>query len=131
MREQVYNFIKDLDLGTFELSSAQPRQESGVWLYVKNLKTLYVDTAQNDVDTILTTMDGRNIQNQVITVTVYFGCDSKQLPADYVLLVTQMLKVNNITDIATSWQRKATQTTDYENDILITTVQYTFTKLLR
>lgn len=129
MRTLIYDYINGLDLGTFALTNEQPRSESNVPLYVKNLKRLYISVAQYDAETLLTTLDGANIQNEIVTVSVFFACDSKTLPSNYVILVTQLLKVNDIVGIAPSWNRKAVQTTNYEADKLITQIDYTFTKI--
>ncbi len=130
MREAILDFIATLDLGTFKLSSEHPWTESGTPLYIKNLKTLYVESAQYETDTILTALNGLNIQNQIVTVTLSFACDAKQLPSNYGSLISQLKNVNDIEDIELTWQRKFKQEVEYDGDIMITNVDYIFTKIL-
>lgn len=130
MRDQVWDFIQDRDLGTFKLSQEHPWNESTNPLYLKNLKTLYVGAAQYETETVIATLSGLNIQNQIITVPVYYACDAKNVPKDYSTLITQLLQVKNITDIDPAWNRRAIHTTEYELDVLITQVDFEFTKLL-
>lgn len=130
MRNQVLSFIEGLDLGSFRVSQELPWSEGENPLYLKNLKSLYVGPAQYETETIIAALNGLNIQNQEITVEVSFACDAKKLPADYQLVISQLLNVKNITDIEPSWNREVTHTTEYEGDVLVTQVEFIFTKLL-
>ncbi len=129
MRDLIVDYIESLDIGTYKLSSEQPWSESDTPLYVKNLKTLYVATDQTETETLLTALDGSNIQSKIVTVTLYFSNDAKSLPHNYASLLNQLLEINDIEDIETNWNRKVANTSSFEGDILITQVDYIFTKL--
>ncbi len=129
MRDLIVDYIESLDIGTYKLSSEQPWSESDTPLYVKNLKTLYVATDQTETETLLATLDGSNIQSKIVTVTLYFSNDAKSLPHNYASLLNQLLEINDIEDIETNWNRKVANTSSFEGDILITQVDYIFTKL--
>lgn len=131
MRQAILDFIASLDLGTYKVTQNLPWDESGTPLYLNNLKTIYVGVAQSETETIYTALNGLNIQNEIITIPVAFASDAKLLPSNYVLLISQLSKVNNIEQIDSKWNRKFVQTTDYEGDKLVTQVDYIFTKLLR
>lgn len=131
MRAAVLEFIKSRDIGSFRVSKELPWSDSTQPLYIKNLKTLYIGPAQFETDTIIATLGGQHIQSQTIIIQTTFGCDAKQLPSNYETVITQLLDVSNITNIGPEWDRKVAHTVSYEGDVLITQVDYTFTKLYK
>lgn len=130
MRQQVLDYIEGLDLGNYFLSTELPRQESTLPLYVKNLKRIYVDTTNYGVEDFITTMDGVRIQNEVLTVRVFFANDAKTVPPIYEELISSLRRVNDITAIDGVNRRECDVTTALEDDRLVTEVEYRFYKLL-
>lgn len=130
MRTQVFDYISGLDLGGFFLSNELPWSESGVPLYTKNLKRIYVDVTNYSVEPLISTLSGTNIQNQVISVRVYLASDAKTLPPNYDDLITDLLKVNDIADINGANRREVTIETEITADVMTTELEYRFYKLL-
>jgi len=131
MREQVLDYIANVNLGGFFVTQALPWSESGTPLYLKNLKTIYVDAVQYTTEPFLSTLNSLSLQNEVQTVRVFFASDAKTLPPNYTDLVTELRLVNNIVTVPGVHQREVDISTSMENDMMITELEYRFTKLLR
>ena len=129
MRTQVYNYVKTLDIGSFRTTEELPWSESGIPLYIKNLKTLYISNAQTETETLIAALDGLNIQNKTVTVQLFFACDAKKQPSNYEELMSQLLDINSIQDVERNWDRSVKQQVEYDTDKTITQVDYIFTKL--
>ena len=98
-------------------------------LYLKNLKRVYVDVEQTETEDFLVALNGLNIQNRVHIIRVFFATDAKTLPPNYDEFVSSLRVVNSIP--ADGFQRRQVSiSTDIDNDVLITELEYRFTKLL-
>ncbi len=129
MREDVINYIKTLSLGTFSLSEELPRDDSGVTLYVKNPKTLYVDADQLEQNPVVQALDGFDLHNEETTVSVYFTADAKTLPANYSTLVNSLKLGKDVLPTGGFTNRTVEVQSEYEADLLSTRIDYTFSKL--
>lgn len=131
MRQNVIDYVKGLNLGTYKISEEIPRNESGTPLYLKNPKTIYVDANDYSDEPLINTLGGLSIHSYTQTVTLIFSNDSKQLPKNYDSLVGQLINakdINGDTDFYNS--REATVTTSIEaNDLLVTQIDYAYTKI--
>jgi hypothetical protein len=130
MRQQVLDYIADLDLGGYFLSRELPWNESGLALYLKNLKRIYVDVEQFSIDNLISTLGSLTIQNEVITVRVYFASDAKTLSPNYQDLVQQLRRVNDIEVLPGINRREFDLSTTMENDLLVNEIEYRFYKIL-
>lgn len=129
MRTAIYDHIRGLALGTFKLSAERPFDASGQALYLKNMKTVYVDNDQTIHETLISTLDGINIVAETTTVRVYFSTDAKQLPSNYDSLVTNIKAARGTTDITGVNRREVDVTTSFEEDRLITEFEFRFATL--
>lgn len=129
MRTDIYNYIKTLSLGTFKLSDELPFDASGNPLYVKNMKTIYVDNQQITHDNLVATLDGLIIVAETTTVRAYFSTDAKQLPSNYSSLVSNIRNGRSVATITGVNRREVDVTTRYEEDKMITEFEFRFTKL--
>lgn len=131
MRQSVIDYVKGLNLGTYRISEEIPRNESGTPIYLKNVKTIYVDANDYSDEPLINTLDSLSIHAYTQTVSLVFSSDSKQLPANYDSLVGQLIAakdVNSATEFYNS--REATVTTSIENnDLLVTQIEYAYTKI--
>jgi hypothetical protein len=129
MRDQLIQHLNDQNLGEFLLSRELPWASSGTPLYVKNAKKIYVDLEQTTNDPLIGTLDGLVITNTVNVVRLYFSNDAKILPAGYNDAIS-VLKNAKDTDLITGAQRRECLiSTEFIEDLLVTTVEYRFTKL--
>lgn len=129
MRTEILDYINTLNLGSFLVSQELPWEESGQALFLKNLKKIYVDVTQYQNETLITALNGLNINNETSIVRILFACDAKQTPANYDTLVTDLKSAKDITTIEGVRSRQCDVSTDIENDSLVTTLEIRFTKI--
>ena len=129
MRTEIYNYIKGLALGTFKLSDERPFDAGAVALYLKNMKSIYVDQEQTVHETVVATLDGLTINAETTSVRVYFSTDAKQLPSNYNSLVSSIKSGRNVSTIQGVNRREVDVATTFEEDKLVTEFEFRFTKL--
>jgi hypothetical protein len=129
MRTEILNFLQSQSLGTFIVSREQPWSENGLPLYLKNLKRVYVSQASLDNVPLFPTLDGLDIPSEVTTVTVYLACDAKQTPPDLDQAINVVKQAKNISTIQGVNRRECSVTSTYDNDVLVTELEFRFTKL--
>ena len=129
MREDLITYVKSLSLGSFTVSEELPRDESGLALYLKNPKKLYVDIGQVEATPLIQTLSGFDVHTESTTVSVYFTADAKTLPANYSSL-TQSLRLGKDIQQAKGFNNRSVDVqTEYDADMLITRIDYTFSKI--
>ena len=129
MREQVITKIKDLALSGVNLSTELPFTESGVPIYLKNPKTLYVDRTQFDSVPIVQTLNGTNINNTTTSVTVYLTVDAKNSPVNIDSWIGSLRGLEDTIVLDGTHTRESTVSSDYTGDLLVLTVEYRLTRI--
>jgi hypothetical protein len=129
MRQEIIDYCQNLSLGGFIVSTELPFSDSGVELYLKNVKSIYVDIPQYATEAIIRTLDAISISDEVTTVRLYFSADAKSLPANYEDLVSDLRSAKDITTITGYNRREVDVETDYTQDVLVTELTFRFTKL--
>lgn len=129
MRTELLDYLQSQNLGTFTVTREEPWDENGLPLYRKNLKKIYAGQEQMTVEPLLATLDGLDIPSEVTTVTVYFACDAKQPPSNLRDVVLAVREAKNITTVSAVNRRECDVTSTYENDTIVTELQFRFTKL--
>jgi isochorismate hydrolase len=130
MREDLISYFKTLPLGNFSVSEELPRDEGGIALYVKNPRRIYVDREEYDTVPIIETLNGLDIHAEQTSVNVYFTADAKTIPANYSTLVSKLKLGKDINQAAGYTKRKVEVMTETDQDLLITRVNFKFSKLL-
>lgn len=133
MRTAIYDYIDGLSAaqkGSFALSSELPYDTSGVPLYLKNFKRIYVDAAQVAQETAYDTLNSTGAVDEVTTVRVYFVTDAKVLPSNYDSLVSLIKDARLSADVSGVVQRLCQVTTRFEQDALVTELEFSFRKLI-
>lgn len=130
MRTEILNYVQALNLGTVTVSTELPWTDNTVPLYLKNLKKVYVDIDNVETEPFIQALNGLNISNEVTSIRLYFACDAKVLLPNYADIVTDLKAAKNITTITGIQRRECEVSTSTENDVLVTELQYRFTKLL-
>ena len=128
MRQDIIDYINTLSLGSFILSQELPWTDSGLALYLKNVKRIYVDNTIYAKEPLIQTFDG-SIDSDVSTVRVYFSADAKQIPSNYDDVISGLRAVKNISLNDGTYRREVNVDTTFENDLLVTELEYRFTKL--
>jgi len=129
MRSDILAYIKGLKLKNFSTSDELPFS-SGTELYLKNPKRIYVDVEQVEITAFIPLLNSPDVDQSVHTVKVYFAIDAKQLPADYAQVVSLIRLAKDSITVPHGLGKDAKSTTDYVNDMLVTMIEFTFTKLI-
>lgn len=129
MRTEVIDYIKTLALGNFNVSEELPREESGAALYLKNPRRIYVDRSQFEETPAVKTLGSLTVYNSSETVSVYFTVDAKLLPNNYSALVDSLLAAKDLNPAGSFNNRTAEVNTEFVNDLMLTRVDLTYTKL--
>lgn len=128
MREEFIELLKKLDIVSYKVSEELPFSNSGIPMYLKNVKYIYVDNEINTIETLIPIMTGMNVENSVDTIRIYLSNDAKKLPPDY---STAISLIRNIKESITGnyYKRDVVTETNYENDVITTTFEFKFYKL--
>ena len=129
MRASVIDYLQSLSLGSFIVSSELPFSESGVPLYIKNLKKIYVDVDQSTSESLIRTLSGVNITRDTVAVTVYLANDAKSLTPNYDEVVGLIRAAKDILPTAGFSSREVDVQTSFEADKLITQIELRYIKL--
>jgi biopolymer transport protein ExbD len=129
MRTEVINYLKTQNLGSIAVSSDLPFDDSGVPLYTKNAKKVYVDNRQITTDPLVQTLGGVNILNESHSVDIFFAVDAKTLITNYDTVVNTIRTVKDNVTLNGAHTRTADVATEYVNDLLITQITITLTKI--
>lgn len=130
MRTRLLDYIRGLNLKSFRLSDELPFSQNGAVLYLKNPKRVYVDNPQKTVDDFVLRLDGNHIEAESTVIRVYFASDSKQQPEEYADAVNLIRNFRNESDLRVYFQRDAQVITEYEQDLTVTSIEFTFRKLI-
>lgn len=129
MRDLVLDYIQNSRLGSYKLSRTVPRDESGIPLYLKNPKTIYVDNENTVINQLFTVFNGHNISTQQTTITVVFSNDTKQIPSNYSELVGILVLAKDVNPQGGFTSRDAVVTTTIQEDLQVTTVELSYSKI--
>ena len=129
MRQEVIKSIKDLAPNNISISEEIPYAESGVELFLKNPKTIYVDELQIDTEPVFLTLDGMNISNEINSIRIYFTIDAKKTIFGYSELVRNLYNLKDTIALSGRFIRQATVSTRNEGDLLVTEIEYRLIRL--
>ena len=129
MRTDVIEYLQTQNFGTFIVSTELPFSESGVPLYIKNLKKVYVGVDQYIVEPVINTLSGVNITRDTVAVTVYLANDAKSLTPNYDEVVGLIRAAKNILPTAGFNSREVDVQTSFDADKLVTQIELRFIKL--
>ncbi len=130
MRDEILSYVQGLNLGAVTVSSELPWTDNAVPLYLKNLKKVYIAIDNIEIEPFIQALNGLNISNEITSVTLYFACDAKVLLPNYSDIVSELRSAKDISTIAAVNRRECLVNTSIEKDVLITELEYRFTKLL-
>jgi hypothetical protein len=129
MRDKILDFLAAQDLGTFTLSTQMPYDSSGIALYLKNTKTVYVNKDQVQTTEFMGILGADSIDMDINTVTIFVACDAKVIPADYDQIVSTIKSAKALYSTNGFFKREVDVKTDYVNDLLTTEVEIRYYKL--
>ena len=109
------------------VSAEYPWESGGVALYNKNLKKLYLDKENIEVNTLHRILQGSNICERTTTVTGYITVDAKNQPSDIEAVLETIVSAKNI--ILSHHVKECDITTETEEDRITYEFVYRFVRI--
>lgn len=130
MRSSVLQKLRLLALPQLSVSDELPFQESGVPRYTKNPRVIYVGETQTANDNLIRTLDRSvEITQETVSVTIYFSTDAKNPISTYETAVNSLRGLRTSIQLDGANSREVAVNTSYDEDLLITEVEYTLTRI--
>jgi hypothetical protein len=108
----------------FGISTELPFSTSDTPLYMKNMRTVFVDELQEDVTELYPVLDGKDVMQTESTCVAYLAVDAKNQPTDIQTVVANLLVARNG---VTAGIRASDVTTELEDDVILYNIEYNFT----
>jgi hypothetical protein len=108
---------------SFGISSELPYSTADTPLYLKNLRTVYVDELQEDVTELFNCLDNNDVMQTETTCTVYLATDAKNQPTDIDTLVANIQLARNGVTAAT---KSSEVTTELDADVITYNIEFNF-----
>lgn len=129
MRTEILDYLKGLKLKNFNISDELPFSNSGTAMYLKNIKRIYVDLEQITNEPFINLFGSYSIDSEIHSVRLYFSTDAKQLPSDYNQTVSDLRLAKDVATSENFYRREVNSSTNFENDLMITEIEFRFTKI--
>lgn len=110
-----------------KLSQELPWETGENPLYLQNMKTVYVDEEQINVEQLYRTLDQSNVNATVTTVNAYLSVDAKNQLSDINTVVANILSARNV--VSSTIDSASDYETDIEDDVITYTFEYNFTTI--
>jgi hypothetical protein len=110
-------------LTQFAVSQELPWSQNGTPLYLKNMKKIYVDRAQQEETTLIPTLNGNEVFQDDLITEVYVAVDAKNTPSQLDALITKILGVKSTINVV-NFGSESDYTVDKQEDVLIYTFEF-------
>ena len=110
-------------LTQFAVSQELPWSQNGTPLYLKNMKKVYVDRAQQEETTLIPTLNGGEVFQDDLITEVYVAVDAKNTPSQLDALITKILGVKSTINVV-NFGSESDYTVDKQEDVLIYTFEF-------
>lgn len=130
MRTELIGYFKGLKLRNFKISDELPFSNSDRAMYIKNAKSIYTDLEQKTQEVLIAVLGNHGVSQEVHSVSVFFTTDAKNLPSDYQTVVDSLKAGKDVTTTEIYFRREVDSTTSFEGDLMVTQLDFRFTKLI-
>lgn len=129
MRQELIDYFKGLKLKNFKVSDELPFSNSDRTVYIKNPKAIYCGLEQKTQEQIFAVLGNHGVFQEVHAVSVFFSTDAKSLPSDYQTVVDGLKSGKDINTTETYFKREVDSTTSFEGDLMVTQLDFRFSKI--
>ena len=126
MRAELLTYLTNNLTGSIKVSTELPFENSGVALYRKNMKRVYVDNADLEATQLQGVLNGNDIMQFEHTVQVYLAVDAKNRPSDLDSALSVILNARTQSGINDSFRNEFNYTVEIDGDVEVYTFTYTF-----
>lgn len=129
MRDSILDLLYGIPLGTFQVSKTLPYDETGVDLYIRNPKTVYVDNEVEESLPLFLTLNSADINTTTSSVAVYFSTDAKQVPPNLSEMISAIKGLKTQINKPGANRREVLHSIEYVEDLMVVTVEFRFTRI--
>jgi hypothetical protein len=94
MRTELLNYLTANLTGTISPSKELPFEEGNNPLYTRNMRRVYLDEPNTEMDTLIPTLGTTRINQKITTVRLFLVVDAKNRNADLDAAISVVLKIS-------------------------------------
>jgi hypothetical protein len=130
MRAIALDAIKQLNINGYRVSAELPFTTGDTPLFIRNLKTIYVDEADTSQANEIVALNGLNIGAELTTVRVFFTTDAKTQNQNFNAVRDSIKGVKEAYLKQGFFRREAFSEISYEGDNIVVTIELQLTKFI-
>jgi hypothetical protein len=126
MRTELLSYLTTNLTGTIKPSQELPYEEGNNFLYLRNLRRVYLDEPNTEQNSLYPTLGSTNINEKITTVRWYLTVDSKNRNTDLDTALTILGNGKDIATITGPHKREFDYITSIDDDKITYEGQYRF-----
>lgn len=125
MRSQILTYLTANLTGSIKPSQELPWSEGNNPLYLKNMKRVYLDEPNTEVDELVPTFESDVLQ-KITTVRGFLAVDAKNRNADLDTALTTLAAAKDVNTITDSFRKEFDYTTSIDGAVIVYEFEYRF-----
>lgn len=125
MRAQLLSYLTSNLTSSIKTSQELPWSEGNNPLYLKNMKRVYLDEPNTEVDELLPTFD-TDVNQKITTVRGFLAVDAKNRNADLDTALTTLASAKDVSTITDSFRKEFDYTTTIDGAVIVYEFEYRF-----
>lgn len=125
MRSQILTYLTANLTGSIKPSQELPWSEGNNPLYLKNMKRVYLDEPNTEVDELVPTFESDVLQ-KITTVRGFLAVDAKNRNADLDTALATLATAKDVNTITDSFRKEFDYTTSIDGAVIVYEFEYRF-----
>lgn len=125
MRSQILTYLTANLTGSIKASQELPWAEGNNPLYLKNMKRVYLDEPNTEVDELVPTFESDVLQ-KITTIRGFLAVDAKNRNADLDTALTTLAQAKDVSTITDSFRKEFDYTTTIDGAVIVYEFEYRF-----
>lgn len=128
MRTEILNYLKGQTMTGFSVTDELPYLGTKP-LYLKNSKRVYLDNEQRTKEVLIPVLGSSDIYQEIHSVRILLSTDAKNKPASYNEVINTIKSAQEVVTSEYYFKREVDDSTTFDGDLLVTEINFKFTKL--
>lgn len=129
MRAELLAYLNSNLTGTIKVSNELPFEDSGVPLYIKNARRVYLAEPVSTQTSLIQVLNGLDIKQSEVVVAGYLVVDAKNRNADLDTALGVLANASTGANIPDSFRKEFDYTTTISGSTMVYEMQYRFYKI--
>jgi hypothetical protein len=125
MRSQILTYLTANLTGSIKASQELPWAEGNNPLYLKNMKRVYLDEPNTEVDELVPTFESDVLQ-KITTIRGFLAVDAKNRNADLDTALATLASAKDVNTITDSFRKEFDYTTSIDGAVIVYEFEYRF-----